>query len=210
MTANPFRYPDDQWERLEAIVQGAGGDDARDKFTEKRDHFERMVGGWKVRLDNWNGYTWGADESGKYKRVELAASELKAALDDLKFPAIFAGDDLLWKPLDGTEENWKAEKDENPKRFEAFRKALDGIRMRTALMAAPRRKRKMYARDRFFIDLWRVWRAELDLAVSSSHFSSVVEFVATAAEGVYVFQNEETALETISNVIRKGPRRAAL
>jgi hypothetical protein len=200
MNANSFKYSDEQWRRLQAIVQSAGGAIARDKLHAQRDVFEKMVSGWQERLANWDGHTWGHDETSKYHRIERAAGELNAALADLGFPAIFTGDGLIWKRL--------AETNENQRRYSEFCAALEHIRARAKLMAAPKRKRILHARDRFFVDLWRVWRGELDLAVSSDALSPVVDFIATAAEGIVPEENR--TLDMISNVIRKGPRRAGL
>lgn len=198
--ADPFAYSDEQWVRMEAIVQSAGGAIARDKFNAQRDVFEKMVSGWQERLANWDGHTWGHDETSKYQRIERAAGELNAALADLGFPATFTGDGLIWKSL--------AETNENQRRYSDFCAALEHICARAKLMAAPKRKRSLYARDRFFVDLWRVWRGGLDLAVSSDALSSIVEFIATAAEDIVPEENK--TLDMISNVIRKGPRRAGL
>jgi hypothetical protein len=206
MTAGPFRYSDAQWRKLEGIVARAGRADAWQKFNAQRPDFERMVGGWKVRIANWNGYTWGTADTSKYKRVEQAAGELKAALADLTFPPVFAGNDVLWKRLDGTEENWEAETKENPRRFDAFNEALDHIRLRAALMASPRQKQARYARDRFFGDLGRVWRVELGLPIKASGTSRFVSFVEAASEGVCSLSVTATR-NMISSVVRKWPRR---
>ena len=201
MNAHSFRYSDEQWRRLEAIVERAGGVVARDKFNAQRDAFEKMVSGWQGRIARWDGHTWGQDQTGKYKRIERAAGELNAALADLGIPAIFVGHELVWKGLAETGEN-------DRQRYSCFCAALEHIRARAERMAAPKRKRSVYARNRFFVDLWRVWRGELDLRVSPSALSPIVEFIATAAEGV--LPEKHRALDTISNVIRKGPRRAGL
>jgi hypothetical protein len=193
-------YSDEQWQRLEAIVERAGGVAARAKFNAQRDAFEKMVSGWQGKIANWDGHTWGHDETGKYKRIERAAGELNAALAELGLPAIFVGHELVWKGL--------AETHENQRRYSDFCAALEHIRSRAELRAAPKRRRSGYARDRFFVDLWRVWRGELGLAVSSSALSPVVEFIATAAEGI-VPEKYRTS-DMISNVIRKGPRLAGL
>ncbi len=198
--ADPFAYDREQWARLEAIVQSAGGAIARDKFNAQRDVFEKMVSGWQEQLANWDGHTWGHDETSKYQRIERAAGELNAALADLGFPAIFTGDGLIWKSL--------AETNENQRRCSEFCAALEHIRARAKLVAARKRKRTSYARNRLFVDVWRVWRGELGLAVSSSALSPVVEFIATAAEGIV--PKKYRTLDIISNLIRKGPDRAGL
>jgi hypothetical protein len=113
---------------------------------------------------------------------------------------IFLGHDLVWKAL--------AETGENQRRYAEFCAALEHIRARAKLMAARKRKRTSYARNRLFVDVWRVWRGELGLAVSSSALSPVVEFIATAAEGIV--PKKYRTLDIISNLIRKGPSRAGL
>ncbi len=50
MTASLFGYPDEQWRRMEEIVERAGGEVARDKFAGQRRDFEKMAGGWKGRI----------------------------------------------------------------------------------------------------------------------------------------------------------------
>ena len=144
--------------------------------------------------------TWGHDETGKYERIERVAGELNEALVELGLPAIFTGHDLVWKGLTETHENQR--------RYSEFCMALEHIRARAKLMAARKRKRTSYARNRLFVDVWRVWRGELGLAVSSSALSPVVEFIATAAEGIV--PKKHRTLDIISNLIRKGPGRAGL
>ena len=99
MTLDCFKYDDEQWMKLEGIVSRAGGDAARQKFAGRRANFEKQVGGWKKRIAAWDGHAWGHDDKSNYERAEKAALELIAALDDLNFPAIFSGDDLVWKSL---------------------------------------------------------------------------------------------------------------
>jgi hypothetical protein len=202
MNGPAFTYSDARWARMGEIVERAGGATARDKFNAQRAVFEKMVAGWRQRLANWNGYTWGPDDTGKYERIERAAGELNAALADLGFPAIFVGHGLVWKGL--------AETHENEQRYSDLCAALEHIRARAAKLKAakPTRKRIRYARDRLFVDLWRVWRGDLDLVVSPDSLSPVVEFIATAAEGIVPEENR--TLDMISNVIRKGPRHAGL
>ncbi len=203
MTARSFRYTGEQWRRLEAIVERAGGADgavARNKFNERHAAFEKMVGGWKVRIANWNGYTWGGEDTDTYERIARASRELNSALAELHFPPIFVGHPLVWKAWADTRENWK--------RFDDFRQAIEHVGARAAQMATPMPKRILYARDLFFLDLWGWWRDKLGLQVSSNHLSPVVEFIETATEGFDVFQNKETASYTISNVIRKMTKKA--
>jgi hypothetical protein len=199
-TPAEFVYGDEQWMRMRAIVERAGGVVARDKFDAQRTILEKTVEGWKWKIGNWDGRTLGQDDSAIYRRVESAARELNGALAALTFPAIFIGHDLVWKSL--------AETYENERRYSDFCAALEHIRARAAKLMAPKRKRILYARDRLFVDLWRVWRGGLDLAVSSDSLSPVVEFIATAAEGIVPEENR--TLDMISNVIRKGPRHAGL
>lgn len=202
MNGPAFTYSDARWARMGEIVERAGGATARDKFNAQRAVFEKMVAGWQQQLTDWNGCTWGHDETGKYERIEHAAGELNAALADLGFPAIFVGHGLVWKGL--------AETHENEQRYSDFCAALEHIRARAAKLKAakPTRKRIRYARDRLFVDLWRVWRGDLDLVVSPDALSPVVEFIATAAKGIVPEDNR--TLDIISNVIRKGPRLAGL
>ncbi len=225
--ARHFRYSDQQWEQLKDIVKGAGGVVARDKFNALRSDFEKMIKGWNDRILKWNGRNFGHDETHLYRRIEHAARELKAALADLNFPAIFVGNELVWKGLaemplaeamalssvpahlaDAVAFGGKAFSDtrENEERFATFCKALEHVAGRAAHMAKPQRKQDRLMRDRFFVALWQVWVGELGLPVSSkTHLSPLVAFIEAAAEGVDVFPKEDTAAYTISNVIRKWP-----
>lgn len=208
MNASPFRYNDARWRRLEEIVERAGGADTRDKFNAERLAFESLVRGWQSRMGKWNGFAFGKDKDGdRFEAVEKAARELKAALDDLNFPTVFADNDLVWKRLDGTEENWKAEKERNWQRYRKFLDALNHIRMRSsALKTKPRRKQARLARDKFFRDLGHVWRVELGLRITASVKSPFVAFVEAASKGVYRFGNDDTARDEILNVVRSWPR----
>lgn len=193
MTVDLFKYDDDQWLKLEAIVSRAGGDTAREKFARGRANFEKQVGGWKIRIAAWDGQKWGPDDTYKYKRIELAASEFIAALDDLNFPAIFSGDDLVWKFL--------GELNENLERFSKFRDALNHIGSRARKLAAPRRKRKNYARDRFFAALMQKWRIDLALHIGVNAEASLIrEFIECASVGVL---GEIPTKSAISDVIRR-------
>jgi hypothetical protein len=207
MTADSFRYSDEQWQRMEAIVERAGKAVARNKFNAQRAAFENTAGGWKDRRERWSGRTLSDADAFAYARLEQAARELNAVFDQLSatgrlpFPAILVGCDLVWKGL--------AETRENDERFAAFRKALDHIAKRAAQVTRPERRRPLLARNRFFGELGRVWRVELGLEIKASATSRFVKFVATASEEVCDFPGE-TPLDTISNVIRKWPRRAAV
>jgi hypothetical protein len=193
-----FKYPDEQWRRLERIVESAGGAIARDKFNAQRDAVEKMAGGWQERILQWDGFTWGDhDDDETYQSIESSAGELHAALVKLGFPALFSGNDLVWEHLGETEENRQ--------RYDAFLMALGHLRARAALMAKPRRKQARLARDRFFVDLWRVWSGELRLRRGSSTTSRMVQFIKVASEGVCDPRDEPT-LAMISNTIRKWPR----
>ena len=56
-------YSDQQWGAIGALVERAGGVDARDKFDAERDKFEKMAGGWRKRIASWNGSTLRRDEN---------------------------------------------------------------------------------------------------------------------------------------------------
>jgi hypothetical protein len=198
MTANLFRYPNEQWRRMEDIVQRAGGAGARTKFNAERASFEKMAGAWKGRIQRWDGRTLGYDYAGAYRRVEQAASELGAALRELNFPAIFIGCDLTWKPL--------AETQENEERLRHFLNAVEHVHARAAQMAEPKRKQIHLVRDRFFGELGRVWRVELGLPISASAASRFAQYVEVASEGVCKLPDKKARV-TISGVIRKWPRR---
>jgi hypothetical protein len=193
MTVDCFKYDDKQWMKLEAIVSRAGGDAARQKFAGRRANFEKQVGGWKIRIAAWDGYAWGHDDKSNYERAEKAALELVAALDDLNFPAIFSGNDLLWKSL--------GELSENLERFSKFRDALNHVGSRARRMAARGRKRKNYARDRFFAALMQTWRIDLGLHIGVNADASLIrEFVECASVGVL---GEIPTKSAISDVIRR-------
>ena len=89
MNANSFRYADAQWRRLGEIVERAGGAVVRDKLNAQRVAFEKMVGGWKGRIERWDGRTFGHDDSAAYERIEQAARELGAAFARAEFPGNF-------------------------------------------------------------------------------------------------------------------------
>jgi hypothetical protein len=96
MNVASFRYDDETWLKLEAIVSRAGGDAAKEKFAAKRTNFERQASGWKARIAAWDGRTLGRDDTVKYERIERAALELVETLGDLNFPVLFSGNDLVW------------------------------------------------------------------------------------------------------------------
>lgn len=198
MTANLFRYPDERWRRMEEIVQRAGGDVARDRFNTQRATVEKMAGGWKDRIETWNGYNFGQADAPTYQRIERAAHELNAALAELGFPALFIRNDLVWKHL--------AETHENQARFANFGQAIEHVAAYAERMAAPRRKQARLPRDMFIADLGRVWRVELGLRISASAASRFAKFVEAASEGVCELPDKKPRV-TISGVIRKWPRR---
>ena len=194
---------------MQAIVEHAGGDAARDKFDAQREAFERMASGWKRQMGKWNGFVFCDDKDGDYsdqfERIATAARELKAALEEFASPAFFWGHDLLWKRLDGTETDWEAEKEENWQRYRKFLGALGHLQMRGADLAAqgkPLRKRVRFARNRFIGDLGERWRTQLGLRITASVKSPFVRFVEVAAEGIYEFESPDTARDKILNVVR--------
>jgi hypothetical protein len=196
MTADSFRYSDEQWRRMEAIVERAGKAVARDKFNAQRAAFEKMAGGWKGRIPKWNGRNFGHDDTDLYKHVEEAARELKDALTNLNFPAIFIGNELVWKSLADTREN--------EERFTSFCKALDHVNAKAAFMSKSGRRRQVrLARDRFFLDLRRVWTVDLDLDIKATATSRFVSFVKAASEEVHP---SYVTADMISKVIRNWPR----
>lgn len=198
-----FHYSDARWRALEEIVERAGGVAARDRFRTQRNAFEKMLTGWKWRLEHWNGRTFARDDIATYKRIEKAARDLNAGLAELGFPAIFTGSDIVWKNLATTDDN----PDENKVRFAGFTAALDHIAARAAMMASEQRRKRTLMRDRFFGDLGEFWRVELGLRITASIKSPFVRFVEDASsEGVYQFGNDDTARDVILNVVRSWPR----
>ncbi len=139
----------------------------------------------------------GRDDSASFKRIERAARELDAALEELGFPALFIGIDLIWERLADTEENEES--------FARFRQALDHLATRAAERARPLRREVNLARDLFFLKLCQVW-SELGLKVSTSATSRFVKFVEIASEGVCKLP-DKNAGATISGVIRKWQSR---
>jgi hypothetical protein len=206
MSVVSFRYDDEAWLKLEAIISRAGGDAAKEKFTAGRASFEKQAGGWKMRIAGRDGRTWGRDDTGKYERIERAALELVEALDDLNFPAIFSGNDLVWvspcEPSLRDDESFGRYQKENHERFSRFREALGHVRLRAKRMAAKNPKRKNQARDYFFAELTRVWRDDLGLNVGVSANSLLVAFIEIAASSMCGLR-EATAKDAISNAIRK-------
>jgi hypothetical protein len=207
--AEPFRYSDEQWARMQAIVERAGGDAARDKFDAQRVAFESIAHGWKRQMGKWNGFVFRDDKHGdnsdRFERIATAARELKAGLEEFASPAFFWGHDLLWKRLDGTETDWEAEKDENWQRYRKFLGALSHLQMRGAELAAqgkPLRKRVRFARNLFIGHLGEYWRTQLGLHITASVKSPFVRFVEAAAEGVYKFKSPDAARDKILNVVR--------
>jgi hypothetical protein len=204
MNVVSFRYDDETWRKLEAIVWRAGGDTAKKKLASGRANFERQAGRWKARIAAWDGCTLGRDDTGKYERIEGAALELIAALDDLNFPALFSGNDLVWA-LPG--DSWKDDESfdqyqkENCKRFSKFHEALGHVHLRAKKMAAKNPKRKNLARDYFFVELLPVWRDDLGLKVGVSANSRLVAFIEIAASSVCGLGAR--AKNTVSNSIRE-------
>lgn len=221
--AEPFAYSDEQWLRMEAIVQRAGGDAARDKFNAQRAVFETMAGGWKVRHGHWSGRGLSAADADAYKRIGRAACELIAVFDQLAeaatndrlpFPAILAGHDLVWKGPGETNligrdlvRKGPAETKRNRKRFAKFCQALEHVAKRADEVTEPKPKRALLARDMFFVDLGRVWRDELGLRITTGVQALFVRFVEAASQGVYRFRKVETARDAIVNSMRTWPRR---
>ncbi len=199
-----FHYSDAQWQALEEIVEYAGGVGARDRFHTQRNAFEKMFTGWKWRLEHWDGRTFGRDDIATYKRIEKAARDLNSGLAELGFPAIFIGNDIVWKNLAATDEN----PDENKVRFAGFTAALDHIAARAAVMASEQGRKRTLMRDRFFRSLGEFWRVELGLRITASVKSPFVRFVETASKNVYRFRRAHTARDAILNVVRSWPRRS--
>jgi hypothetical protein len=189
----PF-YSPEQWRKLEAIVERAGGTGARDQFNDRlrRSLFESMARGWKNRMDKWNGHNFGRDEAALHRHVEETARALKDALKALHFPA-----HLIWKADADVREN---------ERYAHFLATIEQVESRAGARASPRRKHARFARDRFIRDVGEAWR-ELGLRISNSPTSRFVKFVEIASEGVCDFPYD-AARGTISNVVRKWPRRA--
>lgn len=164
-------------------------------------------------MGKWNGFEFGIEgeisDTKRFERISAAARELGAALDDLNLPAIFQGNDLIWKRLDGTEANWEAERNENWRRYREFCSAIAHVRERAASHAEPAMKRKTthYARNMFFVALGENWREELGLRITAGTEALFVQFVEAASKGVYSFKNAETAREAIVNSMRDWPRR---
>jgi hypothetical protein len=210
MNAEPFRYSDADWRKLEAIVARAGGDAAREKFAGERAAFEKLAGGWKQRIARWDGFKLGPSDDfhDKVERVGNAALEMVAALDDLSFlPLIFSGNDLVWRgPSEAdisSDEEFAKYCVENQKRFSKFRGALAHIREKAGRVTAPKRKQKNLVRDRFFAALMRIWRVELGLRIRLNAYSPSVYFIEAASAAVL---DKAVTREMISNVIRKWPR----
>jgi hypothetical protein len=89
MPAEQFVYGDEQWMRMRAIVERAGGDVARDKFDAHRTILEKTVEGWKWKIENWDGRTWGQADGPIHRRIERAAGKLNEGLAELGLPANF-------------------------------------------------------------------------------------------------------------------------
>jgi hypothetical protein len=201
-TAVSFHYDDAQWRQLEEIVQRAGG--AREKFKAQRTAFEKMVHGQKRLIGKWNGRTFGENNfSALMAGAGVAARDLKEALTGLNFPVIFGGNDLLWRRLDGTEDNLPAETEENWRRYRSFCNALEHVRARAAEhKTTPVRYHENGARDMFFAALSKVWRDDIGLPIRASAESYFAQFIEKACQGVCDLPHA-TAPQTISGVIRK-------
>jgi hypothetical protein len=218
-----FHYSAPQWQALEEIVERAGGNAARGKFNAQRAGFEKTVGGWKERLEHWNGRALSVADADAYKRLGRRARELNAVFgelaeaatnDRLPFPAILTGHDLVWKGpaetnLIGHDLEWKglAETNENQERFAKFREALEHVAKRADEVTEPKPKQALLARNTFFQDLGHVWGDELGLRVTTGVEALFVRFVEAASEGVYRSRKVETARDAIVNSMRSWPRR---
>jgi hypothetical protein len=161
-----FRYSDEQWRALEAIVARAGGDEARTKFATGRVGFEKQAGGYRERIATWDGLSYGggnADQK-KYERIERAARELAAALDDYGSWIALANnaDELLH-----------------------LREGLSRVAPRAGKMAATGRKNQNLMRNRFFLALARSWHSDLGLRIAVSVDSHLVNFIEAAMKGVW-------------------------
>jgi hypothetical protein len=211
MTNGLFKYPDEQWRRMEEVVERAGGPVTKEKFNARRATFEEEAAVWRQRIADWNGYTWAPDRPTKYRRVKKAAVELKAAFDDLNLH------DVLWKtpePLSEAAIIKKVQRAANLKRYDEFREALDQISRLAAIMEDmsiravvdpsgknPPRKQKRVPRNWFICGLGLFWRDELRLRVSPSPRSRFAQFAEIASESVCACPRD-----TIANVIRKRSR----
>ena len=180
-----FAYSVEQWRRIEAIVERAGGAPALEKLRDRRAKFESIVRGWRYRLPLWNGHTFGPDPDHEtFELIERAAGELRAGLLGLK--THFA-EHLLPPPAS------KA----------SLLSMLDHIRTEAAKKAKRGRKRASYARDRFVIDLANEWRIELGQRITLGESSAFIDFATAASEGLLKSQTEESTRIAIAHTIRK-------
>jgi hypothetical protein len=130
-----FKYPDEQWRRMEEVVERAGGAITKETFNARRAAFEEQVAEDRQGIGNWNGYSW--FQPREYTRVEKAAGQLQAALDDMDCPEIFFGNDLLWKTPERleepeiTDEDWEGP--ERAKNLDEFRKAVEHLLRKVAM-----------------------------------------------------------------------------
>lgn len=180
-----FSYSDEQWRRIEAVVERAGGATALEKLRDRRAIFERIVRGWRYRLPRWNGHAFGADPDHEtLERIERAAGELRAGLLGLK--THFAEHVL---PTSASKDSLIA--------------TLDHVHREAATKAKRGRKRASYARDQFVIDLAREWRIELGQKVTLGESSAFVAFAAASSDGVLNSRSEETVRTAIAHALRK-------
>lgn len=180
-----FTYSVDQWRRIEAAVERAGGAPALEKLRDRRAKFEYIVRGWRYRLPLWDGHTFGADPDQKmFLLIERSAAELRVGLLGLK--THFA--EHLLPP--------SASKD-------SLLSTLDHVRREAATKAKRGRKRASYARDRFVIDLASEWRGELGLRITLGESSAFIDFATAASEGMLNSQTEESARTAIAHTVRK-------
>jgi hypothetical protein len=224
----PFAYPDDQWDRISAIVESAGGLAARDKLDDIRLNFTRDMGGWKSRLAQWGKGSHSPlspADAVAYKRVGRASRELLAAFDAMEladndripFPAILSGHTSVWKdPAETTligpdlVRLGFGEANENRARFAKFLDSIEHVAKRAEFVVKKLEPKDAFlARDTLLKALCAVWCDDLGLGeqMSSSATSRLVKFIPEASTGIC---EPPLTPNTISSFLRKWPRSVKL
>ena len=176
------------------MSSGAGGVAAVKKLEAHRDKLERWAGAPPPSEPKLRPL--GLASVG-ITRVEAAAADLKAALQDT---------DVI--PLADAEWVWWSFVDDKDRRAH-FSSALDQIHRVAAEQAAPQPGRPTNIdRDVFLDQLGLFWLRDLGLLWAHGPGAVMVQFIAAACGGVYDLGSKEKALSRISQALRAGDKQA--
>ena len=185
----PFRFSDEQWSRLEAIVARAKGNLADFKgYRHILENGITSVGLFsKPILDGLPSAEARIEAS--HIRVRNACAELRDALSDfsdLESPLPISIEVELGKGS-----------------FNAFKEFLFMLEQKTAQPIERSRKRSRLGRDLYWQALATFWQCTLRLKVAIGKPSLTAEFIAVASEGILDTKADVVTNDAIRGVLRK-------